>query len=138
MSKFETGNDIVRVGGFANYAPRGYKARVLEGYQFRDNHGVLTPIVDKYWKRAEVKSPAIKTDNSTVITSLNDRIAELEGYNVGLADESCTQQIRITELKKDLESCLVMIESFYKNTGSLGAKSLAGKIRGKALKESKS
>ena len=47
------------------------------------------------------------------------------------------ESTKVTELEKDLESCLVMLESFHKNTGSLGAKSLAVKIRDKALKEGK-
>jgi hypothetical protein len=41
----------------------------------------------------------IKTDNSAVIATLNKRIAELERYNLGLANESCEQQARIAELK---------------------------------------
>lgn len=41
----------------------------------------------------------------TDLRSLADikRIAELEGYNLGLANESCAQQKRITELEKKLE-----------------------------------
>jgi len=46
----------------------------------------------------------IKTDNSKVIESLQNRVAELEGYNVGLANESCKQQERIAELEATLES----------------------------------
>ena len=76
---FETGASIVRVDNFNSYAPEGYKAKVLEGYKYRDNVGSLMPIIDYIWELAEDKTPTtIITDNSTVIASLNDKIAMLE------------------------------------------------------------
>ena len=47
----------------------------------------------------------IKTDNSAVIATLNKRIENLERYNLGLANESCSQQRKIAELEKE-NACL--------------------------------
>ena len=54
----------------------------------------------------------IYTDNSKVIEGLEARIAELEHYNLGLANESCAQQAKITELEErnaELEDFASMI-----------------------------
>ena len=75
---FETGANIVRVDDFASWAPKGYKAKVLEGYKYLDNEGNLIHIIDYYWKLAEDQTATITTDNSTVIAALNDRVAELD------------------------------------------------------------
>ena len=45
----------------------------------------------------------IVTDNSVVIAALNERIIELEEFNLGLANESCEQQVRISELENLLK-----------------------------------
>ena len=88
MRKFKTGNDIVRANNYRSYTPKGYKTKVLDGYLFRDNEGDIVNITDKCWELAEDQTTAtIKTDNSTVIASLNDRIAELEKSRKSLIEE---------------------------------------------------
>ena len=37
----------------------------------------------------------------SVIKNLKLRITQIEGYNAGLADESCKQQAKIAELEKE-------------------------------------
>lgn len=50
------------------------------------------------------KAPATSTTSSdTALAAAEARIAELEGYNVGLATESRQQQERIATLQKALE-----------------------------------
>jgi hypothetical protein len=39
----------------------------------------------------------------SVIKNFKLRITQLEGYNAGLADESCKQQAKITDLEKERE-----------------------------------
>ena len=53
MSKFKTGNDIVRVVAGASHAPKGYVTKVLKGYKYRDKDGDLAGIVDSNWEPAE-------------------------------------------------------------------------------------
>ena len=52
-SKFNTGDEIVRVKFFQAYAPDGYKATVLKGYCFLDAEGDTPNIVDDHWELAE-------------------------------------------------------------------------------------
>ena len=40
----------------------------------------------------------------SVIKNLKFRITQIEGYNAGLANESCEQQAKIAELEKELSS----------------------------------
>ena len=98
---FETGASIVRVDDFASWAPKGYKAKVLEGYKYLDNEGNLIHIIDYYWKLAEDQTATITTDNSTVIAALNDKIAELEKER----DELKSLALLITPEVIDLIRC---------------------------------
>jgi hypothetical protein len=55
MSKFKLYNEIVRVKSFAGYAPKGYKAIVLEDYKFKDADGAFISIIDKNWELVKPK-----------------------------------------------------------------------------------
>jgi hypothetical protein len=52
----------------------------------------------------------ITTDNSAVIAGLNKRIENLERYNLGLANESCSQQALIAELEEELTYAIEILE----------------------------
>jgi hypothetical protein len=54
----------------------------------------------------------IKTDNSAVIATLNKRIENLERYNAGLANESCSQQARIAELEEERNDSVIYFVDF--------------------------
>jgi hypothetical protein len=47
----------------------------------------------------------------SVIKNLKLRITNLEGYNAGLADESCKQQAKIAELEKELSALRCVAQS---------------------------
>jgi hypothetical protein len=55
MRKFKTGDKIVRVYLDRSHAPIGYKATVLEGYQYLCKDGELVHIREHQWKLAELK-----------------------------------------------------------------------------------
>jgi hypothetical protein len=62
----------------------------------------------------------ITTDNSAVIAGLNKRIENLERYNLGLANESCSQQALIAELDANNKN-LVEKNSFLRQRPDLSA-----------------
>ncbi|MFT7372058.1 MAG: hypothetical protein ACI9T9_000739 [Oleiphilaceae bacterium] len=68
------------------------------------------------------------------LVELRNANAELESKLAGskyTVDLFC---VKYKEIEKDLKSCLSMLENFYKNTGSLGARSLVDKITSKHLR----
>ena len=77
-----------------------------------DGGEYLDATTASYWSLAKSKwcgvDELILQDD---IRSLADikRIVELEGFNVGLAEESCAQQKRIAELEKERDSLLRLI-----------------------------
>jgi hypothetical protein len=64
MSKFKVDNEIVRVQGFTGYAPKFYKAIVLEDYKFKDAYGSFTSIVDGYWELVKPKWTIYNNDKA--------------------------------------------------------------------------
>jgi hypothetical protein len=54
----------------------------------------------------------------SVIKNLKLRITQLEGYNAGLADESCEQQAKIAELDKE-NRLLKRVEQIFNNSPDL-------------------
>ena len=54
MKKFKTGDKIVRVSNSSYFTlPIGFKAIVLEGYQYKDHQNLLQGIIDERWELAE-------------------------------------------------------------------------------------
>jgi hypothetical protein len=62
MSKFKTGDEIVRTKGDYNWAPLGYKAIVLKGYFYIDALGKSNnEVADDFWELAEDTSKPVYT-----------------------------------------------------------------------------
>jgi hypothetical protein len=60
MSKFKTGDEIVRTKGDYNWAPLGYKAIVLKGYFYIDALGKSNnEVADDFWELAEDTSKPV-------------------------------------------------------------------------------
>ena len=72
-SKFNTGDEIVRVKFFQAYAPDGYKATVLKGYCFLDAEGDTPNIVDDHWELAENTSKSQSVLDHKYIKKMLDK-----------------------------------------------------------------
>jgi hypothetical protein len=86
MRKFKVGDEIFRVRVGTSWAHIGYKATVLEDYQYLCKDGEYTPIHDGHWELAKPKWTIY--NNTLPWSQLSDKqkgklmVAENDGYEI--------------------------------------------------------
>ena len=81
MSKFKTGDRIVRVVKGRSFCPVEFETTVTENYRYLNVEGDLIMIVDAYWELAPTISKPIKSNggsSSYYTLVINDKTVETE------------------------------------------------------------
>jgi hypothetical protein len=75
MSKFNVGDEIVRVRKGSMRVPQGYQTKVLNGYEYICFYGSVYPICDDYWELAskDIKPKWTIYNNTLPWSQLSDK-----------------------------------------------------------------